>query len=248
MKKISNLSKKFGSFIRELRIRNSIGQRALAKKIGIAASYLNDIEKNKRSAPRMEIIKKLSLILEADIDLLYDLAGISKKSIAQRVNADLSNNYGNLIQRVTTFVNKNCNGIVENKFDNSAEDNSILEKSIIKLKNYQNYMNNQELDKALKEVFELLTEINIYVDKQAPWQLKKNNIKRMNVVLSVSINLIKKSTFMLFPIIPSSCIKVFDLLNIDYNKLNFKNINIIPSKSFTIKSSEPIFPRIDVND
>jgi len=82
MKKISNLSKKFGSFIRELRIRNSIGQRALAKKIGIAASYLNDIEKNKRSAPRMEIIKKLSLILEADIDLLYDLAGISKKSIA----------------------------------------------------------------------------------------------------------------------------------------------------------------------
>ena len=47
MKKISNLSKKFGSFIRELRIRNSIGQRALAKKIGIAASYLNDIEKNK---------------------------------------------------------------------------------------------------------------------------------------------------------------------------------------------------------
>ena len=172
----------------------------------------------------------------------------SKKSIAQRVNADLSNNYGNLIQRVTTFVNKNCNGIVENKFDNSAEDNSILEKSTIKLKNYQNYMNNQELDKALKEVFEMLTEINIYVDKQAPWQLKKNNIKRMNVVLSVSINLIKKSTFMLFPIIPSSCIKVFDLLNIDYNKLNFKNINIIPSKSFTIKSSEPIFPRIDVND
>ena len=40
-----NLKKKFGSYIRELRIKNEIGQRELADKIGIAASYLNDIEK-----------------------------------------------------------------------------------------------------------------------------------------------------------------------------------------------------------
>ena len=74
-------NKNFGSFIREIRISNDIGQRELAKKIGIAASYLNDIEKNKRSAPKNDIIKKLSLILKVDLDLLNDLAGSSKKTL-----------------------------------------------------------------------------------------------------------------------------------------------------------------------
>ena len=55
-------NKKFGTYIRELRINSKIGQRELAQKIGIAASYLNDIEKNKRSAPKLIVIKKLSLI------------------------------------------------------------------------------------------------------------------------------------------------------------------------------------------
>ena len=82
MKKISNSSDTFGSYIRRLRIKNEIGQRELAKKIGIAPSYLNDIEKNKRTAPKTELIKKLSIILKADLDLLNDLAGNSKKSIA----------------------------------------------------------------------------------------------------------------------------------------------------------------------
>ena len=82
MKNISNLSDTFGSYIRSLRIKNNIGQRELAKKIGVAPSYLNDMEKNKRTAPRTELIKKLSAILKADLDLLYDLAGNSKKTIA----------------------------------------------------------------------------------------------------------------------------------------------------------------------
>ena len=45
MKKTSNLIEKFGSYIRRLRMKNDIGQRELAKKIGVAPSYLNDIEK-----------------------------------------------------------------------------------------------------------------------------------------------------------------------------------------------------------
>ena len=82
MKNISNSSDTFGSYIRRLRIKNDIGQRELAKKIGVAPSYLNDMEKNKRAAPKTELIKKLSVILKADLDLLYDLAGNSKKAIA----------------------------------------------------------------------------------------------------------------------------------------------------------------------
>ena len=87
MKNTSNSTDNFGSYIRRLRIKNDIGQRELAKKIGISPSYLNDLEKNKRTAPKTELIKKLSAILKADLDLLYDLAGNSKKTVAPDVAA-----------------------------------------------------------------------------------------------------------------------------------------------------------------
>ena len=92
MTKSTNTSETFGSYIRSLRIKNNIGQRELAKKIGVAASYLNDMEKNKRAAPKTELIKKLSNILKADLDLLYDLAGNSKKTIAPDIVDYVENN------------------------------------------------------------------------------------------------------------------------------------------------------------
>ena len=60
MKLDNKKNNSFGSHIRDLRIQQKIGQRELAKKIGIAASFLNDIEKGKRSAPKSNIIKKIS--------------------------------------------------------------------------------------------------------------------------------------------------------------------------------------------
>jgi len=92
MKKHSNVSEIFGSYIRRLRIKNNIGQRELAKKIGVAPSYLNDIEKNKRTAPRIDLIKKLSFILKADLNLLNDLAGNSKKTLAPDIVNFIENN------------------------------------------------------------------------------------------------------------------------------------------------------------
>ena len=83
---------KFGTFIRESRLKKGIGQRNLAEKIGIAASYLNDIEKNKRAAPKINIINKLSTILETDKNYLHDLAGFSKKGVAPDISEYIESN------------------------------------------------------------------------------------------------------------------------------------------------------------
>ena len=80
------MSKKFGPFIREIRIQKGLGQRELASKIGVSASYLNDIEKDKRTAPKLDIIKKISSILSIDNKKLNDLAGSSKKTLAPDIN------------------------------------------------------------------------------------------------------------------------------------------------------------------
>ena len=92
MKKLKILNKSFGSFIREIRLDLGIGQRELAKKIGIAASYLNDIEKEKRTAPKPNIIKKLSVILKVNLNDLNDLAGISKKEVPPDISEYIENN------------------------------------------------------------------------------------------------------------------------------------------------------------
>ena len=71
----------FGDHIKTLRTARKIGQRELARTVGVSPSYLNDIESNKRPAPRKEIIKKIADILEANLENLYDLAGKTKDKI-----------------------------------------------------------------------------------------------------------------------------------------------------------------------
>ena len=99
---------KFGLFIRELRIKKNIGQRNLAKKIGVSPSYLNDIEKEKRSAPKLTVIKKLSKYLETNLDELNDLAGVSKKEVAPDISEYMEKN-PKIVSLIRSIKNNNLN-------------------------------------------------------------------------------------------------------------------------------------------
>ena len=169
----------------------------------------------------------------------------SKDSIKKRINADLSNNFGNLIQRVCSFIEKNCDSKVLNNFDENEEDEKIFSLSDKLLENYIKSMDNQEIDKALKYIFEFLSLVNTYIDKQEPWKLRKENLDRMNQVLSVSLELIRRCSIILYPIIPDSINKVFSIINIDKNLINLDSYNIIPKEIRKINHPTPIFPRID---
>ena len=117
----------------------------------------------------------------------------SKKAISKRVNADLSNNYGNLIQRIVTFIDKNCNSTLTPSTNFTDEDNILFQELNNKFKEYCYHMDNQKIDKAIKSTMELLSLTNAYVDDQAPWSLRKNNPERMKVTLFVVVNIIIKS-------------------------------------------------------
>jgi len=67
-------------------MQREIGQRELARALKVSPSYLNDIEKNKRVAPRVEAIESLAEILDADTEKLFDLAGQSKNAVAPDVD------------------------------------------------------------------------------------------------------------------------------------------------------------------
>ena len=119
--------KTFGLFVRELRIKHGFGQREFAEKIGIAASYLNDIEKEKRSAPKQIVIKKISTLLKTNIDNLNDLAGISKGNVAPDIGEFIENN-----PRIVSLIR-------------SIKDNNLKEEQIKKIENLLNKNNSKAL-------------------------------------------------------------------------------------------------------
>ena len=114
---------KFGTFIRELRLKKGIGQRNLAEKIGIAASYLNDIEKNKRTAPKINIINKLSTILETDKNYLHDLAGFSKKGVAPDISEYIESN-PKIVSLIRSIRENNLNDIQIDNLEKSLNLNN----------------------------------------------------------------------------------------------------------------------------
>jgi len=119
--------KNFGLFIRELRIKNGFGQRELASKIGVAASYLNDIEKEKRSAPKQIVIKKLSKLLKININTLNDLAGISKGNVAPDIGEYIEDN-----PKIVSLIR-------------SIKENNLDEEQIEKIEDSLNKNNNKAL-------------------------------------------------------------------------------------------------------
>ncbi|MDP6884883.1 MAG: helix-turn-helix domain-containing protein, partial [Rhodospirillales bacterium] len=71
----------FGGHVRRLRSEKGMGQRELARALDVSPSYLNDIEKDKRVAPRPELVRAMADILEADAERIFDLAGRSRNAI-----------------------------------------------------------------------------------------------------------------------------------------------------------------------
>ena len=82
----------FGSYIRIARIEAGLGQRELARRVGISAPYLNDLEHLKRKAPSNQILLLLKHELNLDEEKFNDLAGISKHSLPPDVFSYLYNN------------------------------------------------------------------------------------------------------------------------------------------------------------
>ena len=169
----------------------------------------------------------------------------SKDAIAQRVNADLSNNYGNLIQRIASFIIKNANAEVSKPKKIEEKDEKLLQQFNLTFKNYLKNMESFQIDKALKNIFDYLSEVNAYVDEQAPWALKKIDTTRMQDVLYVITLITIKCSVLLQPIIPSSIDKVLNIYNLSLKELDLININDFNPDTIKLNTPKPIFPRIE---
>ena len=146
---------------------------------------------------------------------------ISLKNLESCINSDLANNYGNLCQRVFSFIKNNCKSKVSRTKNISTSDKKLIEQTKTLTKNLKNEMNNQNLNNYIKSVIDISFLTNKYINDEVPWKLKKNDVEKMNNILHIALEQIAKISILLNPIIPKASTKVLDALNINTELRNF---------------------------
>ena len=149
---------------------------------------------------------------------------ISKEKLEDCINSDLANNYGNFCQRVTAFTEKNLNSKVPSEIEFNEQDKKILNNYYNNINILRKFIDEQKLNNYVDFIVNALFEANKYFNDQEPWK-KKNDKKRLNAIIYTSLELIRKVSILLYPIIPDSCIKSLKIFNIHEKEIVFDTIN-----------------------
>ena len=165
---------------------------------------------------------------------------ISQNKLEDCINSDLANNYGNFCQRVTAFAEKNCDAKIPDNIEFNNQDKKILENFSTNVNNLRKFIDEQKLNSYVDFIVNSLFEANKYFNDQEPWN-KKNDKKRLNTIIFTSLELIRKISIMLYPIIPSSSLKALSIFNIKEKEISFDSIK----ENNFLKSNNKIF-KIDI--
>ena len=165
---------------------------------------------------------------------------ISQERLEFCINSDLANNYGNLCQRVSTFAIKNCNGKIPEKIEFNEDDLLILDKYKTNITNIRSKIDDQDINYYIEYIVNSLFEANKYFNDQEPWK-KKDDLLRLNTIVYTALEVIRKISFLLYPIIPESSLKALKIFNITEKKINLESIS---NNEFLVKGSN--IDKIDI--
>ncbi|MBL4646989.1 MAG: methionine--tRNA ligase [Hyphomicrobiales bacterium] len=169
----------------------------------------------------------------------------SHESIVARMNADLSNDLGNLSQRSLSMVFKNLGGVLNAPAEFSDEDNAILAQARALLPLCREAMDRQAPHAALNAIWAVVGEANRYFAGQEPWALKKTDPDRMAAVLFVTAEVLRRVAILVQPFMPESSEKLLSSLSIADDARTFEQLaenDILPTGTVISKPSG-IFPR-----
>ena len=150
---------------------------------------------------------------------------ISQDRLEDCINSDLANNYGNLCQRVTAFAEKNCSSKIPVIKNFNKDDLVMLNKFTENLEKIRLEIDKQNINFYISFIVNALFEANKYFNDQEPWK-KKDDKNRLNTIVYTSLEMIRKISFMLYPIIPASIEKALKIFNLKTNDIIFESIAI----------------------
>ena len=148
----------------------------------------------------------------------------SLEAIANRINADLANDLGNLAQRSLTMIARQLGGVLPKPGAFSGADTAMLALADGMIGRAREAMQTQQLHQVLNAVWSVVAEANRYFAGEAPWALAKTDPARQGTVLYVTAEVIRQIAILVQPFVPSAAAKLLDLLATPADERDFQAV------------------------
>ena len=170
-----------------------------------------------------------------DGSITYDL-------IIERINSDLANILGNLVNRTISMANKYFDGKISNKNVTTEFDSDLITQIKELDGKVDNDMDHLEIGKALDKIFDLLRRSNKYIDETTPWVLAKDEVEKdkLETVIYNLLESIRVSAVELEPFMPETSENILKQLNTSNKETTYQEDN-----SYATVTPVPLFQRID---
>ncbi|MFB8582067.1 methionine--tRNA ligase [Enterococcus gallinarum] len=173
------------------------------------------------------------------------------EDFVSRVNYDLANDLGNLLNRTIAMINKYCEGIVPKYASKVTPYDSELSTTAANVVGrYHEAMDKMEFSTALSEVWTLISRANKYIDETQPWVLakdpeKKAELDSVMVHLAESLRIV---AILLQPIMTETPANIFHQLGLTSEAMDLKDLRFgeFPSDTKVVAKGTPIFPRLEL--
>ncbi|WP_066896788.1 methionine--tRNA ligase [Pseudostreptobacillus hongkongensis] len=214
----------------------------MSKSLGNVVDPLEEIEKYGLDQFRYFLLREATFGQDADY---------SKKAVIQRINSDLANDLGNLLNRVLGMQAKYFDSVVYKSDVKSELDNELIELWKETLFTVDNMYNDYNFSEMLKSIWKFISRLNKYIDESEPWALyKEGNIERLKAVLYNLIEGISKVALLVYPVMPDSSQNILYQLGLDIKVSSIKLGDYtewgIYSDGNKLGESKVLFPRIEV--
>ncbi|MBL7013088.1 MAG: methionine--tRNA ligase [Candidatus Marinimicrobia bacterium] len=212
-----------------------MGDSKMSKSLGNVINPMDLIEDYGVDPVRYYLMREMVLGQDAHFTI---------ESFIKRYNADLANDLGNLLSRVSNLIVKNFDGKIPDHGEFTSQESEMIQ-TANRLSNFiSEKIDEMKIHDAIEETFQFVRSVNRYLEETAPWKLVKENKEAAARVLYSAAEALRIAAVILEPIMPNRMIDLLNALGTNNTKIAWGELEI----GSEITKGEPLFPRIQIKD